>query len=176
MAADWEACMAGMPLSKELREGVPQVQRHLIHSIIEFSAMTMQQLLERKRQNQAELAELRRSNPWMAALEEEQAKANACRERIAEVRGIHFCIFRFKPGTVLSMVLYSSHVCMHPVGLVGVRRRTLMSHSHWHVHHEGNVLAAFLVCSTCCDSILWSPPSWSLKGISTRNAEQRRHS
>jgi hypothetical protein len=83
--------MEGMPLSKELREGVPQVQRLLIHSIIEFSAMTMQQLLERKRQNEAELAELKRSNPWMAALEEEQAKANASRERIAEVRVIQFC-------------------------------------------------------------------------------------
>lgn len=85
MPADWDVCRAGMPLSKELQEGVPGVQRMLIHSIIEFSGMTETQLRARMQRNKDELNGMRETNPWVAALEEQQEKLTASREKVAAV-------------------------------------------------------------------------------------------
>ena len=85
MPADWEAAGQGMGLNKELQEGVPEVQRMLVHSIIEFAGMTEAQLQARIQRSKQELDEMRETNPWVAALEEQQDKLTASRKQVAAV-------------------------------------------------------------------------------------------
>ena len=86
MPADWEIVGEGLGLSKEVQEAVPGIQRKLVHSIIEFAGMTEAQLQARMDRNKQELESMRETNPWVAALEEQQDKLNASRKQVAAVR------------------------------------------------------------------------------------------
>lgn len=85
MPADWDISKAGIPLSKEMEGGAQEVQRMLMHSIIEYSGMTEAQLQQRMNCRQKDLDKMRDSNPWVAILEEEQHKLTAHREKMAQV-------------------------------------------------------------------------------------------